>query len=159
MLPPVHHYSQVAMARPRVRERERERARLASARVAEAPRLVAQQLKASRPEDLIPNCDRVMYISVGLQSTRQKQIASYFLKKEEILSSPSQFSCKRFVHTDLHENLFVVNNYNQDQDPPPHLVLLDRLLLLWLTVLLHLGDLLPPSPAIVNLSLSLSLSP
>ena len=100
-----------------------------------------------------------MYISVGLQSTRQKQIASYLLKKEEILSSPSQFSCKRFVHTDLHENLFVVNNYNQDQDPPAHLVLLDRLLLLWLTVLLHLGDLLPPSPAIVNLSLSLSLSP
>ena len=145
------------MARPRVRERERERARLASARVAEAPRLVAQQLKASRPEDLIPNCDRVMYISVGLQSTRQKQIASYFLKKEEILSSPSQFSCKRFVHTDLHENHFVVNKcYNQHQAPPPHLVLLDRLLLLWLTVLLHLGDLLPPSPAIVNLSLSLS---
>ena len=147
------------MARPRVRERERERARLASARVAEAPRLVAQQLKASRPEDLIPNCDRVMYISVGLQSTRQKQIASYFLKKEEILSSPSQFSCKRFVQNDLHENLFVVNNYNQHQDPPPHLVLLDRFLLLWFTVLLHLGDLLPPSPAIVNLSLSLSLSP
>ena len=129
---------------------------MASARVAEAPRLVAQQLKASRPEDLIPNCDRVMYISVGLQSTRQKQIASYFLKKEEIISSPSQFSCKRFVQT---ENLFVVNNYNQHQAPPAHLVLLDRLLLLWLTVLLHLGDLLPPSPAIVNLSLSLSLSP
>ena len=124
-----------------------------------SPATCCPATKSPRPEDLIPNCDRVMYISVGLQSTRQKQIASYFLKKEEIISSPSQFSCKRFVHTDLHENLFVDDNYNQDQDPPAHLVLLDRLLLLWLTVLFHLGDLLPPSPAIVNLSLSLSLSP
>ena len=83
MLPPVHHYSQVAMTRPRVRERERERARLASARVAEAPRLVAQQLKASRPEDLIPNCDRVMYISVGLQSTRQNKLRAISSKKRK----------------------------------------------------------------------------
>ena len=125
-----------------------------------SPATCCPATKSPRPEDLIPNCDRVMYISVGLQSTRQKQIASYFLKKVEIIASPSQFSCKRFVQTDLHENHFVVNKcYNQHQAPPPHLVLLDRLLLLWFTVLLHLGDLLPPSPAIVNLSLSLSQSP